>query len=612
MKYKNLRFKILFIIISISILSLAAVGIRSYDVQQKLLYKISNEKLMIMMKVIKKSNKDRYRRYKSYLSFIIKEEEFLSLLRTKDTLSLENALVKKYKTFMDADKDFEHFHLYHTDGSLYNINIEKNYNNHLNENIVLQKSMKDKTISKGYVLYNDNGYYYSIVMPVFDNSKILAYLEIGIKADSNIKLASKLGRYKYALYLNNYNNYNQKREIGELMLSNSSIFEEIEIDQEYIYKYTNQNIIINHDSQYYLLNQYDIETSLQKNFAQNILANNVTDFVLENKNRLIVYVVFSIAVLIFMYIVMYVYIGRFIKKLLEDEEKLLIQKDETQLIMDNSENFFLVYENYQLSSVNQPFLYFFNSQNLEVFIEKYSSVELLFEDTNDTFICKYIPNVKWIDELQERAKKERIVAIKNNNNMHYFNIKISTLKDRQSLHIVSFSEVTTLFQDAKKDKYDARHDSLTKVYNRKYFDDLVAAEISRTKKDAYIFSLLMFDIDYFKNVNDTYGHQVGDKVLVHLCNVISENIRTNDIFARWGGEEFILLLSGASKESAMDIAETLRFKIETAEFPTVETITCSIGVSEYIHDETAYSLTSRVDEALYSAKANGRNRVEVT
>ena len=308
---------------------------------------------------------------------------------------------------------------------------------------------------------------------------------------------------------------------------------------------------------------------------------------------------------------MYIYIGKMIKKLLLDEEELLAQKDEIQLIMDNSDSFVLLYENYKLTFVNKPFLYFFNSESLEAFIQEYESIELLFEETEDTFVCKYTPNIRWVQEIQELHVKERVVAIKHNNTIHFFNTKVSSLKERKNLYIVSFSEITTLYKGAQKDHYDARHDSLTQIFNRKYFDDISSKELKTAQENDTTFSLLMFDIDYFKNVNDTYGHQVGDDVLVHLCKVISSSIRSKDIFARWGGEEFILLLLDTQQDSAKVIAENLRKKIESEDFPTVGTLTCSVGVSEYIKGDTIYSLTSRVDEALYSAKEKNRNRVEV-
>jgi diguanylate cyclase (GGDEF)-like protein len=121
----------------------------------------------------------------------------------------------------------------------------------------------------------------------------------------------------------------------------------------------------------------------------------------------------------------------------------------------------------------------------------------------------------------------------------------------------------------------------------------------------------MFDLDYFKKVNDTYGHQIGDEILIKFAQIVSYNIRDNDIFARWGGEEFVLLLIGTSENTAKNVANHLRQKIENEIFTKIKHITCSIGVSQYKDGDSIKSWLSRVDKALYKAKKNSRNRVEV-
>jgi diguanylate cyclase (GGDEF)-like protein len=119
----------------------------------------------------------------------------------------------------------------------------------------------------------------------------------------------------------------------------------------------------------------------------------------------------------------------------------------------------------------------------------------------------------------------------------------------------------------------------------------------------------MIDIDHFKNVNDTYGHLVGDNVLINLARLVSENIRESDIFARWGGEEFILLLPNVDVSLAEKIVTELRLKIQLKEFEKVGYLTCSFGLTEYVRGDDINSITKRADDALYEAKESGRNRV---
>jgi two-component system, cell cycle response regulator len=154
-------------------------------------------------------------------------------------------------------------------------------------------------------------------------------------------------------------------------------------------------------------------------------------------------------------------------------------------------------------------------------------------------------------------------------------------------------------------------DPLTGIYNRLKFNDLLDAEVLRAKRYGTSLSLIMFDIDYFKRINDTHGHQIGDYVLREISRIVSENIRQPDIFARWGGEEFMVLVPNDDVEQASILAEKLRALIEAYNFRDNLKLTASFGVTGFRRYGSFESFTSRVDEALYKAKRNGRNRVEV-
>ena len=157
----------------------------------------------------------------------------------------------------------------------------------------------------------------------------------------------------------------------------------------------------------------------------------------------------------------------------------------------------------------------------------------------------------------------------------------------------------------------ASTDPLTGLFNRWKFNDGLAAEIERFHRQHVPFSLVMYDIDHFKQVNDIYGHQTGDHVLSRASKLVSRALRQNDLLARWGGEEFIVLLVGDGGDAAMAVAEKLRVLIAQTEFETVGRITCSFGAAECAVGDTPDSLIARVDNALYRAKLNGRNRVEL-
>ncbi|WP_345975918.1 sensor domain-containing diguanylate cyclase [Sulfurimonas sp. HSL3-7] len=156
----------------------------------------------------------------------------------------------------------------------------------------------------------------------------------------------------------------------------------------------------------------------------------------------------------------------------------------------------------------------------------------------------------------------------------------------------------------------ANHDKLTAVYNRHMFEEVFRKEISRAKRYDRPLSLVMVDVDYFKEINDRYGHQNGDAVLRDLAATLQKNLRDSDIIARWGGEEFIIILPNTPFEQAVIIAEDLRATIAEHRFDEGIHLTCSFGVTAYRQEDTTDTIFARIDKALYRAKEFERNNVQ--
>ena len=154
-------------------------------------------------------------------------------------------------------------------------------------------------------------------------------------------------------------------------------------------------------------------------------------------------------------------------------------------------------------------------------------------------------------------------------------------------------------------------DELTNMYNRRKLDEHLEQELDRAKRYDTSFSVILLDIDLFKNINDTYGHNIGDKVLMDFGKILIDNIRKSDVVGRWGGEEFLIICPETNIEEAVCAAEKLRNIIENNKFEVDDTITSSFGVATYIKGDSIYELISRADKGLYKAKGNGRNRVKV-
>ncbi len=153
-------------------------------------------------------------------------------------------------------------------------------------------------------------------------------------------------------------------------------------------------------------------------------------------------------------------------------------------------------------------------------------------------------------------------------------------------------------------------DPLTQIYNRRKLFELLEVEISKSKRYLRPLSLLILDLDHFKKVNDTFGHDTGDEVLKTAANIISGVKRKGDIFARYGGEEFVLVSPETTLTGVSALAEKIRSHIEQHPFPKVGKVTVSIGAAEFSGNE-ADALLKKADEALYEAKKKGRNRVEL-
>ena len=175
--------------------------------------------------------------------------------------------------------------------------------------------------------------------------------------------------------------------------------------------------------------------------------------------------------------------------------------------------------------------------------------------------------------------------------------------------LVNFYDITPQKELEKRLYQAAITDPLTGLYNRRFADEMLKQEKLTYKRYKTPFCILLIDLDNFKIINDVFGHDVGDKVLVAVANVLKSSVRESDIVARWGGEEFLILLRRIELEDAIKVAEKIRNAICQLKVPPVEGISASIGVSCYSGEEDVYNLVRKADLALYQAKAQGKNCV---
>lgn len=177
----------------------------------------------------------------------------------------------------------------------------------------------------------------------------------------------------------------------------------------------------------------------------------------------------------------------------------------------------------------------------------------------------------------------------------------------------TMSEIQALKKELEGVKQAAKTDMLTGLLNRRGFETAMAKAMDRSEKTSAALSVIISDIDHFKRINDTFGHLIGDNVLKMLAKLLQEHIKGKDLAARFGGEEFILVLPDTDLKGAFILAEQIRIKLKTMRWRTksgesMGAITMSLGVAQFRSGDTLDTLLERADSALYEAKSTGRNR----
>ena len=223
---------------------------------------------------------------------------------------------------------------------------------------------------------------------------------------------------------------------------------------------------------------------------------------------------------------------------------------------------------------------------------------------------KQIEAITMLDDIKTMKQhlKKEVAAIQ-------ATVRKKEEQDRQQMDALA-KQISRLTVELKKVKTKAMTDGLTKAYNREAFDNYIRKIVDQNTIKNSPFSLLMLDIDDFKKINDEYGHQIGDRVLVAVVRKCTEFIRDEDFLARYGGEEFVIVLPGASLRNALKKAQRLRKAIAGTHYTTDKekegkslSITVSIGASSFRKNDSVSTVIDRSDQALYQAKRTGKNRV---
>lgn len=301
----------------------------------------------------------------------------------------------------------------------------------------------------------------------------------------------------------------------------------------------------------------------------------------------------------------------FLHKEIKNVKRFRQLSEKTQQILDAQKTMIVVNDGKTLINANQSFLDFFGYATLEEFSQQHQCICDFFEPNDRFFHLGKVPeNSYWIDHARHLENAQQTVEMKNaHGERGIFAFNISAFAENRQ--ILTFTNITDTMSEHFELENRAARDHLTGAYNRSYLQEFFPVFQQTAKKAHKHVGFILFDIDHFKAINDTYGHNLGDEVLIALVKLIVATIRADDLLIRWGGEEFLVLVKINKIEDAQQIAENLRLKIAAHPFAQNLQVTCSFGVTIDTIQSQIERTIELADQALYQSKETGRNKVTV-
>jgi len=276
-------------------------------------------------------------------------------------------------------------------------------------------------------------------------------------------------------------------------------------------------------------------------------------------------------------------------------------------IINSTTNILLICQGNKLISVNKIFFHYFKDyKTLAEFHKEHECICDFFVEESG-YIQKYMDGIFWMEYIKKHPNFYHRAKLLIDGEVFYFSLSLSIISQESDRYSIILSDITEQELYKQELEHLTLSDPLTHVGNRRKYIQRLEEEISRACRYDTPLSLIIFDLDHFKLVNDRHGHTVGDEVLQEYSRLIATHLRDIDEIFRIGGEEFVIIAPHTALEDAVILAEKLRKIIESSK--KVVPVTASFGVSEYRVGEDKEEFFTRADKALYEAKTNGRNRV---
>lgn len=319
--------------------------------------------------------------------------------------------------------------------------------------------------------------------------------------------------------------------------------------------------------------------------------------------------VFGLSFVIVMVVVALVRLAR-MRQLNVEKHSAERQNRYLKSVFDHQRAMMCIMHEGTIDDANKTFYDFFQVKDSKEFMEKRGGLNRFFLNDDD---ARYLrtdqrdqvwSNMAVLDDNTYKVK----MAFKGEKNIFTVDAQYARFERKEEIIIV-FSDITEIEMERKRMEVSANTDALTSLANRTLGVPLLEQSIVMAHKHSHNLSVVIFDIDHFKQINDSYGHNIGDEVLVKIASLTNGLLRSSDTAIRWGGEEFVVILPETEYAFALQVAEKIRGIIEANGFSEIGKITCSFGVASLKANDDFVSLVDRADRQLYKAKESGRNRV---
>ena len=294
------------------------------------------------------------------------------------------------------------------------------------------------------------------------------------------------------------------------------------------------------------------------------------------------------------------------------ESKIEMEVEKIKSILDAQENIVIVTNKEEITNINKKFLEFFGIENFDKLKESKKDIFDFFKEEFGFITRNQMEKQEcWLKYIKDLPEVDRIVKIKNQaNEEKLFTINIDYYEDKEHYYIFSLTDITSIKAKANLLEYQSSHDKLTGLFNKNKFDEFYEKEVKRAKRYKNELSIILFDIDEYRETVEKYKFPIGDTILKEISQIMINCIREQDISARWGGEEFLILLPQTNLEGAQTVAK----KINTTVFEHLFTeeqlkLTASFAVSELYEDDDEKTFIKRVNKLLFESKSLGKNKV---